>query len=143
MEISSIWGIIKDAVNVSRNFSHTELKQKFIEVSDAALNLQKRIDELERENRQLHEQQDLKNKIERTTDGYFTLKGENPSIRYCTHCWDAKHLTIQVGEDRTPGSFFCPECNASGVYDKEKFKKFREEQQSPASVRRNISRYLG
>lgn len=31
MDISSIWGMIKDAVNVSRIFSHTELKQKFIE----------------------------------------------------------------------------------------------------------------
>lgn len=29
MDISSIWGMIKDAVNVSRIFSHTELKQKF------------------------------------------------------------------------------------------------------------------
>ena len=33
--------MIKDAVNVSRIFSHTELKQKFIEVSNTALNLQK------------------------------------------------------------------------------------------------------
>lgn len=105
MDISSIWGMIKDAVNVSRIFSHTELKQKFIEVSNTALNLQKRNDELEREIRQLREQQDLRHKIERTTDGYFTLKGENPNIRYCIHCWDAKHLTIQVGEDSTPGSF--------------------------------------
>lgn len=40
MDISSIWGMIKDAVNVSRIFSHTELKQKFIEVSNTALNLQ-------------------------------------------------------------------------------------------------------
>ena len=68
----------QDAVNVSRIFSHTELKQKFIEVSNTALNLQKRNDELEREIRQLREQQDLRHKIERTTDGYFTLKGENP-----------------------------------------------------------------
>ena len=65
--------MIKDAVNVSRIFSHTELKQKFIEVSNTALNLQKRNDELEREIRQLREQQDLRHKIERTTDGYFTL----------------------------------------------------------------------
>ena len=71
--------MIKDAVNVSRIFSHTELKQKFIEVSNTALNLQKRNDELEREIRQLREQQDLRHKIERTTDGYFTLKGENPN----------------------------------------------------------------
>ena len=63
--------MIKDAVNVSRIFSHTELKQKFIEVSNTALNLQKRNDELEREIRQLREQQDLRHKIERTTDGYF------------------------------------------------------------------------
>ena len=84
-------------------------------------------DELEREIRQLREQQDLRHKIERTTDGYFTLKGENPNIRYCIHCWDAKHLTIQVGEDSTPGSFFCPECNASGVYDKQQFDKSRAE----------------
>ena len=76
--------MIKDAVNVSRIFSHTELKQKFIEVSNTALNLQKRNDELEREIRQLREQQDLRHKIERTTDGYFTLKGENPNIRYYT-----------------------------------------------------------
>ena len=125
--------MIKDAVNVSRIFSHTELKQKFIEVSNTALNLQKRNDELEREIRQ----------IERTTDGYFTLKGENPNIRYCIHCWDAKHLTIQVGEDSTPGSFFCPECNASGVYDKQQFDKSRAERQTTYIVRRNISRYLG
>ena len=128
---------------LSENLDAPILKQKFIEVSNTALNLQKRNDELEREIRQLREQQDLRHKIERTTDGYFTLKGENPNIRYCIHCWDAKHLTIQVGEDSTPGSFFCPECNASGVYDKQQFDKSRAERQTTYIVRRNISRYLG
>ena len=74
--------MIKDAVNVSRIFSHTELKQKFIEVSNTALNLQKRNDELEREIRQLREQQDLRHKIERTTDGYFKEKTPTSDFVY-------------------------------------------------------------
>ena len=63
--------MIKDAVNVSRIFSHTELKQKFIEVSNTALNLQKRNDELEREIRQLREQQDLTSRGRFNTRQFF------------------------------------------------------------------------
>lgn len=75
MDISSIWGMIKDAVNVSRIFSHTELKQKFIEVSNTALNLQKRNDELEREIRQLRE--DTRSSV-RPTD-ILRLKEKTPT----------------------------------------------------------------
>lgn len=130
----SWYDFTKKGIEALAKMPQAELMDNYIETSKENLKLQFRIEELEKENRLLREQEDIKSKIERTTDGYFTLKGENPSIRYCTHCWDAKHLTIQVGEDRTPGSFFCPECHFKGVYDKARYDKYREEHQSVAFV---------
>lgn len=108
-------------------YSKTELVDENVQLREKVLEQQKRIDELEKENRELKKQNNFESRIMRTDDGYFTLQGDNPNIRYCTHCWDENHLTIQVCKDATPGSFFCPKCLTTGVYDIQQFKKARAE----------------
>lgn len=115
-----------------------EIIERYIQTSKENLKLQSHIEVLEKDNRSLREQVELKSKIIRTPDGYFTLQGDNPNIRYCTHCWDANHLTIQVCKDATSGSFFCPKCTTTGVYDIQQFKKSCAEHHAEIVKRKNF-----
>ena len=48
------------------------------------------------------------------------MKGEEPILRYCSHCWDADEKLVQLLCDEDTGSFECPHCKVQGVYDKAK-----------------------
>lgn len=106
---------IKDVAKVIQKADNIDLYQKLLDLCKQALDMQDEISRLKAENAELKKQTDLQSRIERRKELYLTLKGED--FMYCSPCWDAEKLLIQLHKREFNGSYSCPRCKQKGVYD--------------------------
>jgi reverse gyrase len=109
---------IKDVAKVIQKADNIDLYMKLLDLGAQALEMQNEIAQLSAENAELKKAKGLEERIERHTELYITLKNDSAQILYCSHCWDYEHKLIQVR--LSGGSFKCPQCKNSAVYNKEK-----------------------
>ncbi len=74
---------------------------------------------LMKENAELKEEKNVKERIERHSEPYITLKGDIEHILYCSRCWDSEQKMIQT-KSYDSGYFKCTNCDNEGVYDEAK-----------------------
>lgn len=122
----SLYDGLKDAAKIVQKADNIELLQKLLDLEAQALEMQDEIRKLKEENFALKEKKDLSAKIERHSESYITIKDDPLPLRYCTHCWDADRLLVQVVCDEKDGTFSCPHCEMSGIYDYEQNKQYFE-----------------
>lgn len=115
---------IKDLAKIIQQADNIELNRQLLELEQIALDMQEEIRQLKQENNELKKRQQVEEKMERHEQPFFTLKGDNTNIRYCTTCWGSSNLVIQLNCDRK-GQFECPHCQASGIYDKKLYDDFQ------------------
>lgn len=108
---------IKDAAKIVQQLDNIDLYRKLIDLSAQALEMQNEISRLTNEIRELKKIKDLSDRIIRHEQPFLTLQDENPSICYCSRCWDADNKLVQVHCNIYDGRFECPNCDNIGTYD--------------------------
>ena len=111
---------LKEVMNVLQKVKNVDLHSKLIEISNQALEMQNEIEFLTKENHELKKKQDIESKIKRYDELYFTLDND-PSVLYCTYCWDNEQKLIQVRKNH--GKFVCPHCEKGEIYNKDEYSK--------------------
>ena len=119
----NLYDAMKDAIRIAQKADNIELYRQLLDLSAQALDLQAELSRVREENERLKRKQDISNRITRHEALYVTLMGENPVLRYCSHCWDSNEQLIQLDCDMEDGSFVCPHCRTSGIYNLEKYKR--------------------
>lgn len=110
---------IKDVAKVVQKADNIQLYSQLIELSAQALELQDEISALKLEIRELKKNNEISDRIQRHEQPFITLKDESLSICYCSRCWDVDSRLVQVYCDTDRGTFSCPNCRNSGVYDQQ------------------------
>ena len=111
---------LKDVMSIAQKVDNIDLYRKLLDLNIQALDMQSEIANLKEENAKLKRKQDLSASIKRHKEAFITMEGEEPMLRYCSHCWDADEKLVQLLCDEDTGSFECPHCKVQGVYDKAK-----------------------
>lgn len=111
---------LKDVISIAQKADNLDLYRKLLDLSAQALDMQSEIANLKEENARLKRKQDLSSSIQRHKESFITLEGEEPMLRYCSHCWDADEKLVQLLCDEYSGEFTCPHCKMQGVFDKAK-----------------------
>ena len=114
---------IKDVAKLAQKADNIELYQRLLDLSAQALDLQAENTKLKEENAELRKKRDLASEIVRHKEPYITLRNDVNDLCYCSHCWDSQQLLIQVNCHKN-GTFECPHCKASGIYDNEMKKQY-------------------
>jgi hypothetical protein len=104
----SVYDIIKDGVKVARSAGNIELSLELAKVADELLTKQKKIEDLEEENKSLKDK--LKNKGNVTfSDGVYWLIIDSEKNRpFCPRCFEKNQELITLNMGFAPP--FCPEC---------------------------------
>lgn len=111
---------IKDVAKVVQQADNIELYRQLLDLEAQALEMQEEISRLKEENRELKKKQDMSLRIVRHPESYITLLDEDPTLLYCSHCWDFDGKIVQLSCNESDGKFRCPHCHTVGVYDKAK-----------------------
>jgi len=130
-----LYDAMKDAVSLAQKTDNIELYRQLLDLSAQALELQAEVTRLKEENSELKKRKNMVSKIIRHTEPCITLKDDENSLYYCSHCWDSEQLLIQVN-CRKDITFECPHCGMKGIYDYQKKQKYEDEE------RKNIARLL-
>ena len=113
-----LYDAMKDVAKLAQQADNIDLYRKLLDLSAQALDLQAENTKLKEENAELRKKRDLANEIVRHKEPYITLRNDVNDLCYCSHCWDSQQLLIQVNCHKN-GSFECPHCKATGIYDNE------------------------
>lgn len=117
----------KDALSVAQKADNVELYRQLLDLSAQALDLQEENVRLKSENVELRKAKDLEARIIRHTELYITLKEDPDDLYYCTHCWDIDRRLVQLSCDNSDGTFICPHCHTTGIFNYGKFKSTQNE----------------
>jgi hypothetical protein len=104
-----IYDAAKDVANVLKEAGKIEEYQKILDLMGRLLEMQEKITELEKENKKLKEEFEIKGKLEYKNNTYW-LGAEGP---YCSRCWEKNRDLLRMHHG--PNDFYahCPECKAS------------------------------
>lgn len=111
---------IKDIAKVMQQADNIELYRQLLDLSAQALDLQAEVNRLKEENEELKKKRDMSGKVVRHLEPYVTIRDEEPTLYYCSHCWDTANQLIQLDCNDYNGTFECPHCHMKGTYDKER-----------------------
>lgn len=121
-----LYDAFKDALSVAQKADNVELYRQLLDLSAQALDLQAEVARLKEENAELRKKQDLTSSLKRHAESFITKDGDEPILRYCSHCWDADEKLVQLICDEEDGTFDCPHCKMRGVYDVRKNKAYHD-----------------
>ena len=113
-----LYEAVKDVAKLAQQADNIDLYRRLLDLSAQALDMQDEISKLKEENARLKRKQDLSSSIQRHKESFITLEGEEPMLRYCSHCWDADEKLVQLLCYEYSGEFDCPHCKMHGVYDR-------------------------
>ena len=123
-----LYDAFKDALSVAQKADNVELYRQLLDLSAQALDLQAEVARLKEENTGLRKKQDLSSSLKRHAESFITKEGEEPALRYCSHCWDADEKLVQLICDEEDGTFVCPHCKMKGTFDVQRYNLWRKRQ---------------
>lgn len=124
-----LYDAMKDAINLAQKADNIELYRQLLDLSSQALELQAQVARLKEENAELRKKEDLSSSIIRHAEPFITKAGDEATLRYCTHCWDADQKLIQLRCDEEDATFICPHCKVSGIYDTQWYNAWQRRQE--------------
>ena len=113
-----LYEAVKDIAKLAQQADNIDLYRKLLDLSAQALDMQSEIAKLKEENAELKKRRNLSDKIVRHKEPCITLKNDEDGLCYCSHCWDSQQLIMQLNCHKN-GTFECPHCKATGIYDNE------------------------
>lgn len=101
---------LKDAASVLKEAGKIEQYRQILEVLEKLLEMQKKIGELEADNKDLREQLKIQGKLVPRDNMYYLEEDGVQDGPFCTSCWDSGHKPIRLHISRDFGSATCPTC---------------------------------
>ena len=125
---------IKDAIGIAQKADNIELYKQLLDLGAQALDLQAEVARLKEENAELRKKHDLSSALKRHAESFITKEGDEPVLRYCSHCWDADEKLVQLVCDEEDGTFVCPHCKMKGTFDVQRHNLWRKRQLEGYSI---------
>ena len=116
-----------DALRMAQKADNVDLYRQLLELCAQALDLQEENARLRNENAELSKAKDLEERILRHSDLYITLNEDPAQLYYCAHCWDVDKRLVQLSCDNRDGTFYCPHCSTTGIFNNEIFQSTQDE----------------
>lgn len=107
-ELKSIAGVLQEAGKIPQY-------QQILEVQEKLLEMQKRIFDLEIENKELKEKLETNRSLIFENNAYWTEQDGIKAGPFCSCCWDDNKKTIRMQPCGNPAYFDCPKCKNKGV----------------------------
>ena len=105
-----IYDAAKDVANVLKEAGKIKEYQQILELLEDLLNKQKKINDLEEENKVLKEKLTNQEELEFINNAYY--KKSTKEGPYCTRCWDKHRNLIRINKIFPNDDFAsCPDCN--------------------------------
>jgi hypothetical protein len=101
---------LKDAAAVLREADKISQYQQILDAQKALLDMQKRIEELEVENKELHKQLETKGKLVAQDNMYWIEEEGKRDGPFCTSCWDSIDKLVRLHVSNDSGAAMCPTC---------------------------------
>jgi len=103
-ELKSVGKILQEAGKIEQYKQILDALQKLLE-------MQKRIDELETENKKLKEKLETKESLHFENGAYWITKEDSTKDGpFCSRCWDVEKNTVRLKPGINPAFHSCPEC---------------------------------
>lgn len=91
--------------------------EQILDVMEKLIEMQKRISDLELDNRDLKEKLQTKDSLVHENNAYWINKDGKKNGPFCTCCWDDHQKTIRIQPAGNPAFCTCPKCkNTVQVY---------------------------
>lgn len=107
-ELKSVAGVLQEAGKIEQYRQILDAQQKLLE-------MQKRISDLEGENKELSEKLKTQESLVFEKNAYWLEKDGGKDGPYCSCCWDDDKKTIRMQPCGNPAYFDCPKCKNKGV----------------------------
>lgn len=107
----AIFDVLKTAAKVAQEAGKIELYDQIHEVSEKLLDQQKRLFELEEENKNLKEKLKIKGSLIPEGNFYWLIEDEKKDGPFCTKCWDSDGKLLRLHGQGPSGGLKCPNCN--------------------------------
>jgi hypothetical protein len=107
-----MFDVLKIAANIAKESGKLELQGEILGVYEKLLEQQKKITDLEEDNKILKDKLDLKHKLHFERNAYWIIDGEKKDGPFCTKCKDSndKMIRLRVGNYEYMGWANCPNC---------------------------------
>lgn len=111
----AIFDELKSIAKTLQEAGKIELYQQILDIQEKLLEMQKRISDIEIENKELREKLKIQESLVFKDNAYWTEKGGKKDGPYCSCCWDNDRKTIRMQPCGNPAYFDCPKCKNKGV----------------------------
>lgn len=130
----SIFDALKLSADLYKESGKIEQYKQILDAQAQLLEMQKRIADLENENKDLKEKLRIKENLIYENNAYWTNKEGKKDGPYCSRCWDKNKDLIRMHPTANPASSRCPECKNS-------FKTGPEDYMPPMISQGNLEPY--
>ena len=87
-----------------------EFYPQILETQEKLLEMQKKIADLESENKRLREELEIKGTLVPEGNLYWIEKDSKRDGPFCTCCWDSEHKLMRLHTSPISGRMHCPNC---------------------------------
>lgn len=119
MSFSDVYNGLKDLISLAKKIKNQEivelslqLQEQFFELREDNENLNNKIKDLSEEIKNLKKAKVKEKDLEYNPRGFFTIKGEQPKIPYCSCCWKKDSKLIPLSQYGNWWNYKCGNCNS-------------------------------
>ena len=110
-----ILDVLKTAATVAKGSGKLELQGEILGVYEKLLEQQKKISDLESENKELKEKLKITGSLKYENNAYWAVQDDKKDGPFCSCCWDNDKKTIRMQPCGNPAYFSCPKCKNQSV----------------------------
>ncbi len=101
---------LKDAAGILKEAGKIEQYQQILDAQEKLFEMQKKIVDLEVDNKKLKEQFEIKGKLVPEDNMYWIEEDGKRDGPFCTCCWDSEYKPIRLHINKDFDSAECPKC---------------------------------
>jgi hypothetical protein len=107
-ELKSVAGVLQEAGKI-------EQYRQILDAQKELLEMQKRISDLESDNKSLKEKLEIKDSLIFDRNAYWIEKNSKKDGPFCSCCWDDNRKTVRMQPCGNPAFYSCPKCTNKTV----------------------------
>src|SRR3989344_8251113 len=104
-----IFDVLKTAATIAKESGKLELQGEILGIYEKLLEQQKKISDLETDNKELKGKLKTRGDLKFEKNAYWILSEEKKDGPFCTGCWDYENLLMRLHSSMSDSSFYtCP-----------------------------------
>lgn len=106
-----LFDALKTAATIAKESGKLELQGEILGIHEKLLEQQKKISDLEADNKELKEKLKTKGNLKPEKNAYWIMNEEKKDGPFCTGCWDSETLLMRLHSSVNDSlSYTCPKC---------------------------------